>query len=70
MSESELIAEIHKLAGAAATFGAARLQAHLSRLEEHGKAGNFMHVRENLRDIGSIWSESRPSYAEWRDQDV
>lgn len=64
ITDSALIAEIHRLAGAAATFGASSLHEELSRLEDRGKSGNLDEVWTDLPKLNETWAASRPLYLE------
>jgi len=59
----EVQQEIHKLAGASATFGAKRLQARLSMIETACKRGDLEQVNEQTRDLPNIWRETREELA-------
>lgn len=62
--DAELLAEIHRLAGAAATFGAMQLHAELHRLEDRGKSGNIDEVWADLGTLNDLWASSRDTYQE------
>lgn len=65
-TDASLIAEIHRLAGAAATFGASGLHSELTRLEDRGKSGRLDEVWAGLQNLEQIWTTSRPIYLEHR----
>ncbi|MEM1360361.1 MAG: ATP-binding protein [Pseudomonadota bacterium] len=62
--DAELLAEIHRLAGAAATFGATQLHAELNRLEDRGKSGNIDEVWTDLARLKDLWASSRGTFQE------
>ena len=62
---SDLIKEIHKVAGSSATFGAMEMQKALNQLEVLGKKSDTLTVISRLEDLKETWSASKQSY---RDQ--
>ncbi|MGS4945748.1 ATP-binding protein [Meridianimarinicoccus sp. RP-17] len=56
----EALAAVHKLAGSAAMFGAARLYARLREFDGMGKTGHGAEVPVRLHELGTIWAETRP----------
>ena len=62
---SDLIKEIHKVAGSSATFGAIEMQKALNQLEVLGKKSDTLTVISRLEDLKEIWSASKQSF---RDQ--
>jgi len=55
------LAEVHKLAGSAAMFGAARLHGLLRDLDAMGKAGQADAVPPRLRELRRVWRDTRPA---------
>lgn len=54
-----LVADIHKMAGSSAMFGAEQFAAKLRTLETLGKTGKDTQMREDLPDLREIWKSTR-----------
>ncbi|WP_180955972.1 hybrid sensor histidine kinase/response regulator [Monaibacterium marinum] len=55
----EVQGEVHKLAGAAATFGATVMQQHLSIVEAACKRQDVQAVNEGVGDLDTVWKMTR-----------
>ncbi len=52
-------ASLHSLAGAAATFGAQALQAHLAQMETHLKRGDHAKARGLYPELVTLWAKTK-----------
>jgi PAS domain S-box-containing protein len=55
----ELAAQIHKVAGSAAVFGATTFRHALLPLEEAAKAGDIASLSKLTKQLGTVWHETR-----------
>lgn len=60
--DAALVADIHRMNGTAAMFGACALQAGLSAIEAGFKAGNPLAVRLGLPELMRIWQKTQSAY--------
>ncbi len=56
---AKILADVHRVAGAAGMFGAMGLKRELNRIEREGKAGDELAARRRLREISVLWRDTR-----------
>lgn len=63
MTDADVIGLVHKIAGGASLFGAARLGATLRALETAGKAGDIPTLRSGVAGLRPLWDETAAALA-------
>ncbi len=59
MTDADIIAMAHKIAGSSGMFGATALHDLLGRIETAGKTGQAVAMRRLLADLAPIWTQTR-----------
>ena len=61
-SEADLVSAVHRLSGSAAMFGATRLHARLSAIEDLCKRGDKDRARASIPEITALWASTAQAY--------
>lgn len=64
INQAETVAEIHKLSGSAAVFGADRFRARLRELQDLGKAGQATEATAKLQELQATWQQAQNAFDE------